>query len=158
MTTWRAGQRITATTLQSMSVTDMATYTPTWGNVGSATFSTNTGYYYILGDMVFVNVYSVCNVSGSGAGIVTVTMPTNVDRTIRQALLVHAESVGVNGGGAFTTRGGQCAFFTSGSGAVADRLRVDDRDGDGESNLLGADITSTTGGSLINIQGWYRKA
>lgn len=159
MATWRAGQRITASALQAISVTDPATYTPAVGNGGSATWTTRAGSYYILGDMVFVDIFLSASGVGSGSGIVTVDMPTNVDRTIRQTMVVHAESVKLTNASvpspASTTRGGECVFFTSGTGATADRIRLDDSDGDGEGNLLGQDITAT---SLITIQGWYRKA
>lgn len=153
MTTWRAGQRITASGLQSISITDLATWTPTWTGQGSATFSTNTGYYYIVGDAVFVNLYTVCNVAGSGSTTLSVTMPTNIDRTNRQVLAVSCEAV-KTGGATSTSRGGELVCFTSGTGAVADRFRVGDDDG-GASNLVGSDITSTT---IFVVQGWYRKA
>lgn len=135
--------------------TTWTSYTPTWANTGGATFATNTGYYYKLGKIVFVVIYAALSGGGSGSGIVTVTTPSSVDRTGRQVLTVHAETVGVNGGGTATIRGGEAVFFTGGSGAVADRIRIDDRDGDGEQNLLGVDIQST---SVITVQGWYREA
>jgi hypothetical protein len=138
--------------------TTWTTYTPTVANGGTVTWDTRTGYYYKLGKIVFVVVFLAVNAAGSGTGIVTVTMPSNVDRSTRQALTLHAETVGVNGNGASTggtIRGGECMFFTGGSGATADRLRVDDSDGDGENNILGVDLKA---GSNLTIQGWYREA
>lgn len=131
------------------------TYTPTWSNAGSATFTTNTGYHWRLGKLVFVVIYAVVNAAGSGSGIVGVTMPTNVDRSARQALTLHGETIGVAGGGAGVVRIGAAVFLTTGSGASTDRLRVDDRDGDGANNVLGSDLMA---GSVITIQGWYREA
>jgi hypothetical protein len=75
-----------------------------------------------------------------------------VDRTNRQALTLHAETIGVGGVGGGVIRGGECVFFTGGSGSVSDRLRVDDSDGDGENNILGVDLKA---GGLITIHGWY---
>jgi hypothetical protein len=130
------------------------TYTPTVGNTGGATWSTRTGWWVQVGAMRFVCIYLVASGAGSGTGIVTVSVPFNVDRTTRQVLTLHGETVGVNGGGT-GVRGGECVFFVSGSGGTADRLRVDDRDGDGENNILGADILVNT---IITIQGWLRAA
>lgn len=131
------------------------TYTPAVTNGGSVTWTTRTGFYWKLGKVVFICIYLVVNAAGTGSGIVMVDMPSTVDRTIRQALTTHAETIGVNGTGAGTTRGGECVFFTSGAGATSDRLRVDDSDGDGENNILGSDLKA---GGLITIQGWYREA
>lgn len=131
------------------------TYTPTWGNTGGATFSTNTGYYWRLGKIVFVVAHMVASGAGSGSGIVTVTMPTSVERSTRQVLTVHGETVGVSGSASKTIRGGEVVFFSGGSGAASDRIRWDDSDGDGENNCTGQDIIIN---SIITVQGWYREA
>lgn len=154
MTTWRAGQRITASALQGISIADEATYTPTVGNGGSVTWTTRTGTYYVLGDLVFVRIYLNSATAGSGTSIVTIDMPTSVDRTTRQALTLHAESTGANGNATSSIRGGECVFFTGGSGATADRLRVDNGTSN-ESNIQGVDLLANC---LITIEGWYRKA
>jgi hypothetical protein len=135
--------------------TTWSTYTPTVGNAGTATWTTRTGYYWKLGKVVFVVVYLDASGAGSGTGILTVDMPSAVDRSARQALTVHAETVTLSGAGAATVRGGECVFFTGGSGATADRIRCVDADGDGSGNLQGQDIKTN---SLITIQGWYREA
>lgn len=153
MTTWLAGQRITATRLNTISPTDLTTYVPTVTNGGSATFPTQTGWYTITDIWVDVIVFLVVGVAGSGSSIVMVDMPTAVDRTGRQALLLHAETVGA-GGGSGIIRGGECVFFTGGSGATSDRLRVDANAADGEANITGVDLKA---GGLITIQGRYRK-
>lgn len=163
MTTWRAGQRITASALQEISLGDEQTYTPTVTNGGTVTWTTRTGTYYILGDMVFVKIYLNANAAGSGTSIVTVDMPTSVDRTTRQTLPLHAETVGASGSGSTLSgiiRNGECVFFTGGSGATADRLRVDSNPAGspsqtGADNIQGVDLKANC---LITIQGWYRKA
>ncbi len=143
----------------SAATTAWSTYVPNWANEGSATFSTNTGYYHKLGKIVFVDIYSTVNVAGSGGSggtPLTVTLPSNPDRSQRQSLTLHGETIKVNGGtGASTIRGGEAVTFTGGTGAIIDRLRVDDSDGDGENNLYGADLIA---GGIINIHGWYREA
>lgn len=131
------------------------TFNPTVGNAGSATWSTKTGWYIKFGPIRFVTIYLVASGAGSGSTTpLTVSVPFNVDRSTRQALTLHAESVGVNAGGTAVIRGGEAVWFVGGSGGVADRLRVDDRDGDGANNLFGADIFNN---SIITIQGWLRE-
>ncbi|MFF9268611.1 hypothetical protein [Streptomyces rochei] len=130
-----------------------STYTPTVTGGGAVTWGTRTGYYWMMGRLVFVNIFLEVANGGSGSSIVDVTMPYAVHRGLRQTLAIHAETIGVNGGGSATIRNGQCIFFVGGSGAVSDRLRVDDSDGDGGGNILGSDLKA---GGLITIQGWYR--
>lgn len=149
---WLNGTRFDAAGEVEVYGGSMHTYTPTVGNDGTAAYSIRRGWYYRFGPLIYVNVFLSVSTAGSGTGIVTVTMPTSVDRTNRQALTVHGETVGVGGAGGGTIRGGECVFFTGGSGATSDRLRVDDSDGDGENNILGVDLKV---GTLITIQGWY---
>lgn len=158
MVLWQPGQRLTAARLQAASPTDLASYTPIVTNGGTAAFNIQTGTYSITDIWVDVIVYLSVSTAGSGSSLVMVDMPTTVDRTLRQALTVHAETVGVNGNGSTTggtIRGGECVFFTGGSGARSDRIRVDDSDGDGENNIQGIDLKS---GALITIEGRYRRA
>ncbi len=129
------------------------TYTPTVSNGGSATFSTRTGWWQRIGQMIYVTVYLVVNNAGSGAGIVNVTMPTDVDRTTRQILDMHCESVGPGGS---HIGNGNCVFFTGGSGTVSDRLRQSNNGAsNADGNITGADLLSN---GIITIQGWYREA
>lgn len=139
----------------TVGATTWTTYTPTVTNGGSVTWTTRTGYYYKLGKIVFVVVYLVVNVAGTGSGLVAVDMPSSVDRTTRQALVLHGETIGVNGTGSGTLRGGEAVFFPGGSGATSDRLRVVDADGDGSGNVQGVDLKA---GASLTIQGWYREA
>lgn len=132
-------------------------YTPVWANIGTATFTTNVGWYWRLGKMIFFTAHALINAAGSGTGTaVTVTAPTNPDRTTRQLIPLHGETIKVNGGtGAQTIRNGQGVIFTGGAGAVIDRLRVTDSDGDGDNNIFGVDLIS---GGQITLTGWYREA
>lgn len=131
------------------------TYTPLFANVGGATTSTQTGWYLRVGKMIFVNAHAVFNGAGAGVGIVGIRMPTDVDRTTRQVLTCHCETVSMQGVGATTTRGGEAVALTSGSGNLLDRIRLDDSDGDGEANLQARDLVV---GSVVTVQGWYREA
>lgn len=130
------------------------TYTPTVGGAGTATYFTRTGYYYKIGKLVYVCIYINVNAAGTGSSIVTVDMPSNVDRSTRQALLLHGETIGAGGSASSNIRGGECVFFTGGTGATSDRLRVDNGTSM-ESNVLGNDLLTN---AIITIQGWYREA
>jgi hypothetical protein len=103
--------------------------------------------------MVFIDIYLVINAAGSGAATVSVDMPSNVHRSLRQTITMHTESTGPNG----THIGnGQCVFFTTGTGATSDRLRTSSNDATNRDlNITGADLLA---GGLITIQGWYREA
>lgn len=149
---WLAGMRITADRLQQGDPTDIQTYVPAVTNQGTATFNTQIGYYTITDFWVDITIYITGNVAGSGAGLVTVAMPTNVDRTTRQFLGIHSES---NGPGGTHIGGGEAVFFTSGSGALTDRLRIDDNSAASkENNITGADLLAT---GVLTISGRYRR-
>lgn len=138
----------------TVAATTWTPFTPTITNGGSVTWTTRTGYYYKLGKIVFVCIYLVVNGVGTGSSLVAVDMPSSAERTNRQALTLHAETIGANGNATSSIRGGECVFLTGGSGATSDRLRVDNGTSN-ESNIQGVDLL--TGGS-ITIQGWYREA
>lgn len=131
-------------------------YTPTVTNGGSVTWATGTGGWAMqLGPIVMVNAFMLVNAAGSGSGIVGLTMPTNVDRSRRQALTLHSESIGSGGNASSHIGGGEVVFLTSGSGNVSDRIRNDEGGSTGrENNILGNDLLA--GGSLT-VQGWYLK-
>lgn len=156
---WLAGMTITADRLGQGDPTDITTYTPAVTNGGTATWSTQIGYYTITDNWVDVTIYLIQSAAGSGTGLVTVAMPTNVDRSTRNILLVHSESngVGTAGQGSELTsaiRGGECVFLTGGSGALSDRIRVDLGAGN-EANMQGSNLLN---GGLLTISGRYRKA
>lgn len=132
-------------------------FTPSWGNTGGASFSTNSGFYFKIGKMVFVHLHTIVSGAGSGSGIVSVNMPSVVDGTIRQVLTLHGETVGVNGNATGTIRGGECVKFAGSNSATMDRLRVDSASSPvaREDNILGADLIV---GATLTIQGWYREA
>lgn len=135
--------------------TDWATYTPTVTNGGSVTWTTRTGFWKRASGVVYVNVYLVVNAVGSGTGVVSVTMPTNVNRNFRQILPMHTESVGAGGNATSHIGGGECLFLPTGTGSVSDRLRTDEGAALArENNIQGADLLA---GSSITIQGWYRE-
>lgn len=121
---------------------DWLTYTPTVNGGGAATFSTRTGYYYVIGDIVMITIYLVIDTAGTGSNIVQVTAPTNIDRSTRQVMGLSSENMGVNGHG-------HVVSFTGSSGATFDRMRTYDGQ-----NFVGSDLHS---GGLIVVQGWYRK-
>lgn len=120
------------------------TYTPTIGGDGSPSYTTRTGWYMKIGKMVFVNIYVIWSTAGSGTAAVTITTPSNPDRSTRQ-VLVGTLAAASAGNGVVTL-----TSYTSGSGAVWDNLR----DSTG-SAVTGTDMEI---GTYLWIQGWYREA
>jgi hypothetical protein len=125
------------------------TYIPTVTGGGSATFTTQTGYYtYQQPKLVWVNIYLVVAVAGSGSSSVQVDLPTAPDRSTRQQLLINFE-------GAYSAVGA-AVLFTGGAGATIDRLRLQNNGAsDVVANLTGAGLTA---GALLNLSGSYREA
>jgi hypothetical protein len=142
-----AGNVLTASGLNDATLSAIATYTPSIAGGGTATFTTNTGWYYKIGTshLVFVSVYFVVNAAGSGASNVTVTTPSNPDRTTRQSI------VGVRETSGSSRAAGAMVAFTGGSGAIWDRLIF----GTGSGGITGVDLAA---GSLHNFTGFYREA
>jgi hypothetical protein len=122
---------------------DATVYTPAMGNKGTATFSTATGWWYRIGPMILFTAYFVCNGAGSGATAISITAPTDIDRTTRQRVGAHISGVGGPGAGEYTA-----LCFTGGSGAVIDRITR------GGTDLTGANILS---GAIITVDGMYRE-
>jgi hypothetical protein len=129
------------------------TWNPTVTNGGVVTWTTKSGAYMRIGKLWFVQIYLAVNAAGSGAGIVTVDVPFTVDRTMRQILPMHTESVGPAGS---HIGNGAAVFFTGGTGGVADRLRTSSNGAtNADANLTGADLLAA---GTITIQGWLREA
>lgn len=129
------------------------TFTPTVTGGGSATFATRTGQYLRFGPLTFVMIYLVVGAAGSGTDAVSVTMPTAVDRSMRQLIPIHTESIGGGGNASSHIGGGEVVFFVGGSGGASDRIRIDEGGTLGrENNITGVDLLS---GGLMTIQGWY---
>lgn len=121
------------------------TYTPTVTNGGTATFTTQTGFYQKIGKMVFVRIYLQLNAAGSGASNITIALPSTPFRSgARQCINGGARDGGVVAGPVAGL------VFAGGAGAVIDRV-VDS---------TGADVTGAmlTAGSIWTIEGWYREA
>ena len=121
------------------------TYSPVTSGTGGATFSTKTGYWRRIGDEIEFTAYAVCNGAGSGSTVVTITAPTNIDRTTRQVVPAHLESLTTGNNGS-----GMAVAFNTGSGNVFDRIRNSTN-----GSITGADVLS---GCIITIQGRYRGA
>ena len=91
--------------------------------------------------IVFFAAYFVVNAGGSGSTNVTITSPTNVDRTTRQVVAGVRETAGRSEG--------VLVAFTGGSGAVWDRMVF------GAADLKGSDLSAS---SIHTFSGWYRAA
>lgn len=121
------------------------TWTPTISGGGAATFTTRNGFWQRIGKMVFVRVYVVVNVAGSGAANVTFDLPVTPYRSGgRQNIAGCARDGGVVAGpcGALV--------FAGGAGATIDRIV----------NSAGTDVTGAllTAGSIWTFEGWIREA
>lgn len=148
---WPAGKSLTADRINAM-VGPMTTYVPAITNGGSATFS-KTGLYAVVGPLVWVSIDVTVGTAGSGSGIVTISMPTTVDRTGRQVLVVHAESIGAGGNASSHIAGGECVFFPGSVTALSDRIRTDEGGTTArENNILGNDLLA---GGHLTITGFY---
>lgn len=124
------------------------TFTPNVAGVGTATWTTRTGWSYKVGKMTFVAMHFVVNAAGSGASNVTVDAPITMDGTTDQILLAHFQSG--------STRTGYAVKFAGSSSATFDRIRVQDAgSADTVSNLVGSQLTTS---AVLVIQGWIREA
>ena len=133
------------------------TYTPAVSGGGSVTWTSRTGQYYRLGKIVYVNIMLQVNAAGSGSTNFQISMPSAVDRTMQQTIFIHGE--GIKALSQSTV--GCLIFFTSGSGAVADRVRL--QSGVTGTGSLDNRVLNTVGSDLlpagyITVQGWYREA
>jgi hypothetical protein len=61
---------------QGAAISDWSSYTPTWVNSGSATFSTNIGYYRRVGSLMEINFEALVSGIGSASGNAYLTLPT----------------------------------------------------------------------------------
>lgn len=120
------------------------TFTPSLSGAGGATYSVRTGYWRRWGDDIEFVAYFVLSGAGSGATALSLTgPPVEIDRTARQWVGCHMEALGAG------NTGMGCALaFTSGSGAVWDRVRNPTNN-----SLNGADLTAT---GILTFKGSYR--
>jgi hypothetical protein len=138
-----AGTVLTASALNSNTLTAVSTYTPTVANAGTATWTTRTGWFHKIDKLVLFQIYLVVNAAGSGASGITITAPSNIDRSIRHIFATQGQTSGTTNG-AWVSQAN-----TSGSGNVIDR--VNNSTG---SQIVGSDLAT---GCIIAIQGMYRE-
>jgi hypothetical protein len=130
---------------------NFTTYTPTVAGGGTVTWTTRTGWWMRVGKMIFMNAFLVVNAAGSGGATVTITAPTNIDRTTQQNVSLHSTGIFAAGLG-----NGSAVALTTGATNVFDGMRTSNN---GANNLDG-----TIGGAnllangTISITGWYREA
>lgn len=131
-------------TISTYASSNFNTYTPAITGHGSATFNQRTGYWQRIGPMIFFVAYLTVNAAGSGTGTVTITAPTNIDRSTRQFVPAHLQSLTTGNTGT-----GAAVAFQSGSGKVFDGIRSPTNGA-----VMGSDLLS---GGVIVIQGFYRE-
>lgn len=121
-------------------------FTPSFIGGGSAAFSTASGYYYVMGDLVFFTCTLVASVAGSGGTTLSFNgPPVPMERTNRQAVLGHGEG-NTNMNGPI-----EIVSFVGGSGYTWDRVRSA-----AGANLTGASLLFS--GTSYCFTGMYRKA
>ena len=132
-------------TLTTYAANTFTSYTPTVTGGGTATFTTQTGWWQRRGKMIDFAAYLVVNAAGSGAANVQINAPVSIDRTTRQRVGVTSEGLSAGNNGC-----GQLVSFTGGSGATFDRFR----------NSTGANVTGVDllAGALIVAEGSVREA
>ncbi len=118
-------------------------FTPAFTSAGSATFSTATGFYYTLGDLVFFAATMVGNAAGSGGTLIGFNGPLPIHRGDRHCILGHGEGIVAMNGPI------QLVSFVGGSGILWDRVR--------STTGIGFTGASFTGGGTFNFAGMYRK-
>ena len=149
MTNWAAGMEITSARLTDATKNDQQAFTPSFGGLGTGTYSTQTGWYYLIGKLCFFDAYIVINANGSGAANLTLQgPPLNIDRNARQAVLFSATAFGGGNG----IRAGMATSFTGGSGSVWDAIYTTQNTVDDMVRLTG---TLVPGGAICTIQGFY---
>lgn len=121
---------------------NVPSYTPVIGGTGGATWATLAGRWMRLGPLIWFHVFAVAATPGAGAANISVSTPTDVDRTLQQTVTGHiGGSAAVNG----TVAG---IALTSGSGAVLDRVRTSTG-----ANITGANINAAAWN--MDLSGWY---
>lgn len=145
-----AGSVLTASALNDATLSAITSYTPAVANGGTVTWTTRTGWYYKIGTshLVYMNAYLVVNAAGSGSTDLTITAPSNIDRTTRQIVPCFYQD-GTN------LRVGCFRANTSGSTNVFDKIDLTNSGSVGASELSGAGLNA---GSIIAAQGFYREA
>ena len=143
------------------STTNWLSYIPNALGFNGGSFQSRLGYYYQLGRMVFVNIQITMINGGSTTNntVISVSMPTGVDRTNRQLLPVWIQGLRTNPGATnpnadLYTSVGTAVFQTGSSGVNTDWI-IARRGGEtaGEDPILGQFIGA---GAVISIVGWYR--
>lgn len=130
------------------------TFTPVWHG-HDANMSTNSGWYYKVGKMVFYNIYTVFSTSSSLTGGVSVEVPTTPLRTPGRQQLGVVWFTDVLPGGNFPDANcmGHHSTFAGDTGTNTAVLR------NYKSNTFtGGLITGPSPSTIITIQGVYREA
>lgn len=120
-------------------------WTPAITNGASITYTTQFGWYVVIGQLVFFGFYIVVNAAGTGTNIVGLSAPLAIERTGRQAVAFNGDAItGFSGSlTALALRSGE-----GGSGANFERIRSSTG-----SNMLSNSVIS---GTILTGTGWYR--
>lgn len=122
-------------------------FTPTLTNTGGITYAAQNGWWQRVGKMIFYGGYILTSSNGSGAALVGLPAPTNIERTGRQTLFINGDNItGFSGALSALALSAAEGF----SGSTFERIRSSTG-----TNLTGATLIS---GSRLTFNGWYREA
>lgn len=150
----RAGADQLSLTGQFTTYGSWTTFTPTWNNLGTGTFSTNVGWYKRLGDAYLFEIYAVASAAGSGTTALTISnLPFNPFRAGNGAASTRERAGAHCGGVAAGTNSSVSGSFTAlvlagGAASTIDRLT-----GPTGIDMRGENLGAST---VITIKGWMR--
>lgn len=121
------------------------TYTPSVTGGGTATFTTAQGDYIKLGKWVFVRIFLLVNAAGSGATAISVSTPSTVDKTYRNALAGNGSGLSAQNG----------SIIGLGFHGVANAATLDRVVGSTGTAITGANLSN---GATIVLAGFYIEA
>lgn len=145
MTNWAAGMNITSARLIASTWSDIKSYTPSFGSAGSVGYTTQAGFYFTAGKLVFISAYINVGADGTGSNQVTLSLPLQPDRSQRQ-MIPCAVSSGA--------KPGMCAAVIL-AGTNTDLFADAIRGTTSGVSYIGTDIDSA---SIWNFQGMYLAA
>ncbi|MEW2498378.1 hypothetical protein AB0942_33325 [Streptomyces nodosus] len=132
------------------------TYTPVVSGVNVGVWTRRVGWYYKLGNLVFISIYLQASTVGTGTTPLTVSLPSMPFRagsgasTTRQEIPMHISAVNLDGYNSPVNGQGCGLVLATATGAVIDVLR-DPTNVD----LSGSALKDST---ILTLQGWYREA
>lgn len=131
--------------------TSWTNFTPSYTIGGSPATSTNVGWYWKLGKIVFFEIYTVWSAAGTGTTAITANLPTSPFRSGNGANTTRQIVVAFDSGSAGAAVDGVLAGVVTASGTGTNFVLQDAANNSVVSNQI---ATNT----ILTVQGWYREA